>query len=299
MIRINPWYITGLIDAEGSFTVNVKKDTKRKSNYILIHTLEIGLNIKDRALIESIRYTLGVGNVYYKSKEKMYYWRVSSFGELHNVIIPHLTKYYLISQKRADFELFSKIINLIKDKKHFNQEGIEQIINLKSSMNKGLSEKLKIIFPEIHPVSRPDVKFKEIPDPNWLSGFMDGEGCFFISIYKSPKSKLGVAVQQVFKIAQHSRDIELLEGIVKYLNCGRVEKRKTEACDFTVTSFDSLYNIIIPFLRKYPLVGSKNLDFEDFSKVAELVKDKKHLTKDGIESIWNIKLKMNTKRHNI
>jgi hypothetical protein len=52
-----------------------------------------------------------------------------------------------------------------------------------------------------------------LPNPFWLTGFTEGEGCFYISIYKSSRSKLGFAVQLVFKITQHSRDLTTLKGI--------------------------------------------------------------------------------------
>lgn len=47
-------------------------------------------------------------------------------------------------------------------------------------MNKGLSCSLKAAFPNVVPVPRPLVLNKKIEDPNWLSGFVDAEGCFFI-----------------------------------------------------------------------------------------------------------------------
>lgn len=78
---------------------------------------------------------------------------------------------------------------------------------------------------------------------------MEGESCFYVSIYNSPKSKLNYAVQLVFKITQHFRDKFLLENISKLLECGRVETRKSgDACDFTVTSFNEFKNHMIPFL---------------------------------------------------
>lgn len=121
---------------------------------------------------------------------------------------------------------------------------------------------------------------------------------FFVSIYKSVKSKLGFAVQLVFKITQHSRDQELLEGIAKFFACGRVEKRRTKACDLTINSLDSLEKKVLPFLSKYPLFGSKFLDYEDFFKVVEIMRTKNHLTEEGLQKIKNIKANMNTKRYN-
>uniref|UniRef100_UPI0023F2A0C7 homing endonuclease n=1 Tax=Leptographium wingfieldii TaxID=155675 RepID=UPI0023F2A0C7 len=47
------------------------------------------------------------------------------------------------------------------------------------------------------------------PDPNWLSGFVSGDGCFEINISKSLSSSLNERVILRFKIAQHNRDSEL------------------------------------------------------------------------------------------
>ena len=59
--------------------------------------------------------------------------------------------------------------------------------------------------------------------------------------------------------------------------------------DFTVVSFLDNHEKIIPFLNKYPMVGVKVLDFLDFCKVAELIKNKEHLTLEGLEKIKKIK----------
>ena len=83
---------------------------------------------------------------------------------------------------------------------------------------------------------------------------------------------------------------------MKLYSCGRVEKRKSEACDFVVNSFKDLDNKIIPFFLKYPLQGTKLLDFEDFNKIVQIMKIKDHLTKQGFEIIKYIKTGMNTNR---
>jgi len=61
----------------------------------------------------------------------------------------------LLTQKRADFELFKLIIVLMSQKEHLNLEGIIKIISIRASMNTGLSSELKVAFPNIIPVSRP------------------------------------------------------------------------------------------------------------------------------------------------
>ena len=294
--KIHPWTLTGIIDAEGSLGINIMKNTTRKSGYIITLFLEIGLSVKDKTLLEHIKATLGVGNIYYKPRDKTYRWKVSNINQLSNVIIPHLTTYPLLTQKQADFELFVKIIEIIKRKEHISFNGLQEIVNLKASLNLGLTDSLKASLPNTVAVPRPKIKFKAIPDPNWLTGFAEGEACFFISIYKSLKSKLGLAVQLVFKITQHSRDIELLKGIGKFFACGRVEKRSTNACDFTVNSLKDFDNKIVPFFLKYPLQGSKFSNFKDFNKIVKIMKIKGHLKIEGLKTIQNIKAGMNTGR---
>lgn len=115
-----------------------------------------------------------------------------------------------------------------------------------------------------------------------------------VSVYKST-SKLGRSVQLKFQLTQHEKDQELLALIVKYFNCGSLQTSR-KAKDLQITRFNDIYDIIIPFFVKYPIRGEKTKDFADFVKVAELVKEKAHLTKDGLELIAEISSGMNTGR---
>lgn len=292
--KIHPWFLTGLIDAEGSLGVNISKDITRKSGYVITLFFEIALNMNDKIILEYIKSTLGVGNIYSRSKDRTFRLKVSNVNELSNVIIPHLTSYPLLTQKKADFELFKRIIEIIKRKEYFSN--LQEIVNLKASLNLGISNELKAFFPKTIAIPRPNVNINKIPDPSWLSGFAEGEACFFISIYKSPKSKLGLAVQLVFKITQHSRDINLLKMIARFFDCGRVEKRNGKACDFTVNSFKDIKYKILPFFLQYPLIGSKSFNFKDFNKVVNIMESKEHLTEEGLKKIKSIKVCMNTGR---
>jgi len=163
-------------------------------------------------------------------------------------------------------------------------------------MNKGLSEGQKVAFTSSIPVvERPRLIDQIISDPHWLVGFVDGEGCFFVSIRKS-KVLLGEAVTLKFQITQHVRDLSLLRSLENTLGCGRVEiSNKNWAC-YVVTVFSDTLNKIIPFFDRYPLLGVKRKNFDDFSKVVSLVKSKEHLTKCGLDKIKQIKIGMNKER---
>lgn len=179
---------------------------------------------------------------------------------------------------------------------HLTEDGIMQIINLKASMNLGLSDLLKSKFSNFNPVARPIISYNNIPDINWIAGFVSAEGCFFVSIFKSNRTKIGYAIQLIFKITQNKRDKNLLELIAKFFNCGSIHSHGENAFDFTVSKFSDNLNIIIPMFKIHPIQGIKQLEYQDFFNVAALIDKGKHLTEDGLAEILLIKDRMNTKR---
>jgi hypothetical protein len=64
-----------------------------------------------------------------------------------------------------------------------------------------------------------------------------------------------------------------------------------------IKSISAINNKIIPFFTEYPILGIKSLDFEDFKKVAELVKNKEYLKVDGLNQIMEIVNSMNLDRN--
>nr|QBM09603.1 hypothetical protein [Dactylella sp.] len=108
---------------------------------------------------------------------------------------------------------------MMKNKEHLTQEGLQQIVSLRALSNKGLSDKLKVAFPDIIPAQRPLIVNQVIKDPNWIAGFTSGDGNFMIQIQKS-STKAGHRVWLRFKISQHSRDLILLKSFIDYFGCG-------------------------------------------------------------------------------
>jgi hypothetical protein len=163
-------------------------------------------------------------------------------------------------------------------------------------MNNGLSEELKSSFApqEIVPVKRPEVENILVSDPNWLAGFTSAEGCFRIRINKAG-TKTGEAVKLVFQLTQHVRDEQLMKSFINYFDCGNVHKNK-ESFVYEVGKFSDILTKILPFFYKYPIIGVKNLDYIDFISAAELIKNKDHLSPEGLDNIKKLKAGMNKER---
>ena len=114
---------------------------------------------------------------------------------------------------------------------------------------------------------------------------------------KSKTYKMNEHVQLRFTLTQHSRDELLMKSLVSYLGCGRYEPINNQDLGvFVVTKFLDLTDKIIPLFQKYPVQGVKHLDFLDFVKVTEIMKQKEHLTERGLDQIIKIKAGMNKGR---
>jgi hypothetical protein len=95
--KLPPYFFTGFLDAEGSFIISIYKNINLKTGFRVIPIFSIGLHNKDRALLEQIKSTLGVGQIYKQGKD-MVQLRVFSMKELKK-IIEHFEKYPLITKK--------------------------------------------------------------------------------------------------------------------------------------------------------------------------------------------------------
>lgn len=295
---INPGFWSGLIDGEGSFSIIISKNKTRKLGWCAELKFQIGLHTKDLNLLYLLQYHLGgIGSIHLNRSRDIANYSIDSIEDLNKLIL-YLEKYPLLTQKAADFLLFKQAVKLFNNKTHITVEGLNQLVNIKGSMNLGLSDILKSEFAHYTPIERPIINYDNlILNPHWISGFICAEGNFDVRI-PSTNSKLGYRVQLRFRISQHSREIRLMEKIVEYFGSGKIYKYGGKsAISLTIVDFADITNIIIPFLDKNPIIGIKLYDYLDWSKIHNLMISRCHLTVEGINSIIKIKSGMNRSRN--
>ena len=239
-----------------------------------------------------------MGAVYLRVDKKICVYRVSSLKYIINIVIPHFKKYPLITQKAIDFDLWSKVIQIILNKEHLNKSGFETILTYYASLNIGVSKKVFNYYPNIMPVKRGKVKLPLNLNPYWVSGFVSGGGGFSIIVRPSKSYILKQQVSCRFHIAQHIRDIELMKLFSNFFNCGTVYVRSnsSQRCDFVVQDIDLLLYKIIPHFDLYPIFNLKNKDYICFKQALDIIKSKQHLIPEGLDKIKTLVLEMNSNR---
>jgi hypothetical protein len=131
-------------------------------------------------------------------------------------------------------------------------------------------------------------------NPNYVVGFVDGEGCFSITFNKNG-DKLP-EIRLLFEIEMREDDEPILREIQELLACGNIY-RLTYAryakwrphVKYKVSNFSDIRNKVIPFFKQFPLQAKKRFDFELFCQVADMIEVKEHLTEQGVDKIRALK----------
>lgn len=137
--------------------------------------------------------------------------------------------------------------------------------------------------------------------PQYIVGFVDGEGCFCVVISKHRTLKTRREVRCIFEIEVREDDRPILLAIQKALGCGTIYHlqyaRYTKWRPHVKLKVSTLRDIstkVIPFFEKYPLKAKKRKSFDIFKRIVNMVERKFHLTAEGIEVIDRLRIKMNT-----
>src|SRR6266496_5167887 len=120
--------------------------------------------------------------------------------------------------------------------------------------------------------------------PNYITGFIDGEGCFYFYMGKpniKGKESSTWLLQASLEIAQNTHDVAVLEMIKRYLNCGIIKpKRQNDSLEtaqstrsvsrYVISNLTDVMETVIPFFDKYLLLTNKSLDFVDLKRLIEM-----------------------------
>lgn len=294
--KLNPWYVTGFTDAEGSFSINTTTTATDK--------LKVGLQYKVTQLASSegvlhdlVEY-FKTGKVHIDNRSTgTLKYQVQDLASIRECILPHFQEYPLQTSKALDYKDWSKAVDLLTNKWHYQPEGKQLLLDIKQGMNNarpkaerwdylnGLRDIIKLY-------------------PNWVQGFIDGEGSFqFRLADQVSRNSHYIAANPTLEIAQSNHDVVILEAILNFLDSGYVKPKfdTTSMSDTLDSRSVSRYvtnneGKVTAFLDDYPLKTLKQLDYIDWKKLIDMKNEGLHKTEEGRAVMEEIKSKMNRYR---
>jgi len=142
-LELSGEFIAGFVEGEGCFSINycTSGPLGNKSKH-LRPMFSLGLNVRDKPLLEKIQKTIGCGRIYldtgnrkrYDKTHDCYSYRIYRYPELKNILIPFFEKYQFHGSKKIAFEIFKEIMMMVSMKAHLTKDGEQRLLELKTRL---------------------------------------------------------------------------------------------------------------------------------------------------------------------
>lgn len=139
---------------------------------------------------------------------------------------------------------------------------------------------------------------KTLIDPFWISGFVDGEGCFCVSFNLKKRLSLGIEVRPSFSISQtkdrEGLNLKCLQDFLSFFGCGFIRfSKRDNTWKYECRDLSDIRSKVLPHFEKFALRTKKFRDFELFKEVVNSVASKQHLNEVGLKHIIDISYQIN------
>jgi LAGLIDADG endonuclease len=129
---------------------------------------------------------------------------------------------------------------------------------------------------------------------SYISGYVDGEGCFTVSISPRPTLLAGWEVRPSLSVSQNGDRAEVLLLIQQYFGCGRIRPdRSDRTVKWETRSLEPIRANVIPHFEQYPMLSGKQRDFERFADICERMARGEHRLRSGLVEIVRLAGEMN------
>jgi hypothetical protein len=124
---LNPNYVTGLADGEGSFCVSLSPRPKLKVKWEVRPSFSLSQNFRSRGILYQLKDFFGCGSVRESKSDQTWKYEVRSLNDLIDKIVSHFQRFPLKTSKQTDFEIFEQVLAIMKNNGHLNREGLNLI----------------------------------------------------------------------------------------------------------------------------------------------------------------------------
>ncbi len=129
----------------------------------------------------------------------------------------------------------------------------------------------------------------------YITGFVDGEGCFSVSVHRHKTSKYGWVVDPMFQVYQHKDNRHILEIIRQTFRCGYITEKSgsPNVHVYIVDNRRDLLEKVIPFFNRYLLISGKHEDFKLFEEIVQKMSERLHWERNGLMQVIKLAFQMN------
>lgn len=141
MYHLNPDYIIGLVDGEGSFTVYINPNKKHNRRVRAEPKFYVKLTEEDKEILYQLQKFFDCGSVYFQkdtrpNHKNCFRYEVYNREDLNQVIIPFFKEHILkFPTKKRDFEIFCELMEMINRSDHLKEVGLRKMFQLKQKMH--------------------------------------------------------------------------------------------------------------------------------------------------------------------
>jgi LAGLIDADG endonuclease len=134
--------------------------------------------------------------------------------------------------------------------------------------------------------------------PDYLAGYVDGEGSFHVAVQRNPTTRFGWQLVPEFHVSQNPERASVLLLLQSRLGCGRIRRNartggRDQTLVFVVRNRHDLASKVVPFFEEHPLLSSKQADFETFAVVVRAMVAGDHRSAEGFSRLLRLAIGMN------
>lgn len=290
-LKLDPNFVTGLTEAEGSFSIVKNHDVRAKYGMTVSLRFKITMLVNETILLKKVQAFFGVGSINIDEKYGTIDYIVpfalpcrqdKARGDKIslNVIKNHFIKYPLRGSKFLDFVDFKQALELMEQNLHRSKEGLNLLVSLSEGMNS-----LRKDFSKMPPVHTMKDSLEFIPiNGNYINGFIAGDGCLFLKT-KSNFGSMGI------QIYQHTININILREIVDFFKLdlkvyNHSKGKKSVQITLVACAGKKTWKVLSNHFSIYSLHGSKTLRLTKMTAIAKIIESGEHLKRVGKVATW-------------
>ncbi len=135
-MKLSEDWVVGFVDGEGCFHVGINRHKEMSVGYQVLPEFTVVQHQRDVQLLNALKDFFKCGVVRRNHGDRLAY-RVRSLKHLQEIIVPFFVSSPLQSRKRADFDKFKAVIEMMANGRHLSADGLNDIRRIAEMMNRG------------------------------------------------------------------------------------------------------------------------------------------------------------------